>query len=137
MKKRTIFSVIICVLVCLGLLAGCGENAPQGSGNKDANALKLELNGTWNQITDDGTPSLPDLGIPSGYIFYLDGTGVDTFWDMTFSYTIDEGSLHIAYDDKLGDALDYTYTIEGDTLTLTRVDDEAITMLYQREKEQP
>ena len=127
---------MICLVVCLGLLAGCGGPVPAGSGSANMQDLKMELTGTWNQITDDGSPSLPDIGIPSGYVFYLDGTGVDTFWDMTFTYTIDSEKLHIAYDNKLGESWDYSYLIDGDVLTLTRMDDGAVTMMYQREAEE-
>ena len=135
MKKIT--AIFLCLILCIGILAACGQNKqPDGSGNAEAQALRQELSGTWNQITEDGSPSLPDMGIPSGYIFYLDGTGVDTFWDMTFVYTSDGEKLHIAYDDNLGEDWDYTYTIEGDRLTLTRVDDDAITMIYQKESEE-
>ena len=130
MKK--LISAIICVVLCLGLLAGCGSATPSGSGNEEA-ALRGPLIGTWNQITDDGSPSLPEMGIPSGYIFNADGTGLDTFWNMSFTYQTDGEKLHIAYDDSLGEDWDYTYVIEGNVLTLTRVDDDAITMLYEKE----
>ncbi len=122
--------------MCFGLLAGCGAKEPQGSGNKETEVLKQELTGEWSQITNDGTPSLPDIGIPSGYVFYLDGTGVDTFWNMTFTYTIDAEKLHISYDEKIAEACDYSYSIEGDTLTLTREGDDAVTMIYQKVKEE-
>ena len=131
-----IISFIICLILCGGLIAGCGGPAPGGSGNDEAARLKNEISGTWNQITEDGTPSLPEMGIPSGYVFYQDGTGLDTFWDMPFHYTIGSEKLHIAYDDSLGEDWDYEYSIEGDVLTLTRVDDDALTMLYQREPEE-
>lgn len=130
MKK--IFAAILCLIISCGLLAGCGQQEPAGSGNEEAQALRLELNGSWSQITEDGSPSLPDMGIPSGYVFYLDGTGIDTFWDMTFVYSTDGETLHIAYDDSIGEDWDYFYAIEGDVLTLTRADDDAITLLYQK-----
>lgn len=130
MKK--LISAIICAVLCLGLLAGCGSAAPSGSGNEEA-ALREPLVGTWNQITDDGSPSLPEMGIPSAYVFNADGTGLDTFWNMSFTYQTDGEKIHIAYDDSLGEDWDYAYTISGNTLTLTRVDDDAITMLYEKE----
>lgn len=133
MKMKKIITAILCLILCAGLLAGCGSGAPSGSGNEEALRLREPLVGTWNQITDDGTPSLPEMGIPSAYIFNLDGTGMDTFWNMSFTYTTDGEKLHIAYDDSLGEDWDYEYMIEGDVLTMTRVDDDAITMLYQKE----
>ncbi len=131
MKK--VVSAILCLILCIGLLAGCGSAAPSGSGNDETLNIRQPLVGTWNQITDDGTPSLPEMGIPSAYIFNIDGTGLDTFWNMSFVYTIDGDKLHIAYDDSLGEDWDYEYVIEGNVLSLTREDDDAITMLYEKE----
>lgn len=131
--KKTV-SVILCVLVCVGLLAACGSRQPEGSGNQSTMTYREQLVGTWNQISEDGSPSLPDMGIPSAYIFNIDGTGLDTFWDMTFKYTADGEILHISYDDSLGEDWDYQYVIEGDVITMTRVDDDAVTMWYQKEK---
>lgn len=132
MKKK--IAAIICVLLVSALAAGCGAK-PQGSGSVEAKAIRSELAGNWSQITEDGTPSLPEMGIPSGYVFYQDGTGMDTFWNMSFHYSVEEEKLHIAYDDSLGEEWDYRYEIKGDKLTLTRLDNDAITMIYQRETE--
>lgn len=132
--KRLII-VILGMILCIGLFAGCGKQEPTGSGNSQARELRKELSGSWIQISGDEGPSLPEMGIPSGYVFYLDGTGIDTFWDMTFTYSADGEKMHIAYDDSIGEDWDYLYTIEGDRLTMTRVDDGAISMVYQREKE--
>ena len=52
---------------------------------------------------------------------------------MSFVYTTDGEKLHIAYDDNLGEDWDYSYTIDKNVLSLTRVDDDAITMLYELE----
>lgn len=135
MMKKTI-AAMICMLLIAGLAAGCGAKPP-GSGNEEAKVLRSELAGSWSQITEDGTPSLPEMGIPSGYVFYQDGTGLDTFWDMTFRYTVEDGRLHIDYDESLGEDWDYLYEIEDDVLRLTRADDDAITMIYQREADKP
>lgn len=132
--KKTI-AAILCVLLISVLAAGCGAK-PRGSGGEEAKALRSELAGNWSQITEDGTPSLPEMGIPSGYVFYQDGTGLDTFWNMSFHYTVEDDNLHIAYDDSLGEEWDYRYEIKGDKLTLTRLDNDAITMVYQRETEE-
>ena len=124
---------MICVIFCAGLLAGCGKEQNQESENTENLQVREQLSGSWNHITDDGTPSLPELGIPSGYVFYVDGTGLDTFWNMTFTYTAEGDILHIDYDESIGENRDYQYMIEGDVLSLTRVDSDAITMLYQKE----
>lgn len=131
---RKVIPIIICVLLCVGLLTACGSKQPEGSGNMDAMAYREQLVGTWNQISDDGSPSLPDMGIPSAYVFNIDGTGLDTFWNMSFKYTADGEILHISYDDSLGEDWDYKYVIEGDVISMTRMDDDAITMRYQKEK---
>ena len=132
MKKAVPF--ITGMLLCVALLAACGSKQPQGSGTENAMVYREQLVGTWNQISDDGSPSLPDMGIPSAYVFNIDGTGLDTFWDMSFKYTADGEILHIAYDNSLGEDWDYQYVIEGDVITMTRMDDDAITMRYQKEK---
>lgn len=133
MKKIT--AAILCLILSLAVLAGCGQKAPVGSGNTEVQSLRKELSGTWNQVVEDGSVSLPEMGIPSGYIFYLDGTGIDLFWDMSFTYEADGKKIHIAYDDSIGEDWDYSYQIEKDRLTMTRMDDDAITMVYQREPE--
>ena len=132
---KRLFLAILCLTIGFGILAGCGKQEAAGSGNQEAQTVRQELTGTWSQITEDGSPSLPDMGIPSGYVFYLDGTGVDTFWDMTCVYTTNGDKIHIAYDNSLGEDWDYFYSIEGDVLKMTRVDDDAITMSYKKVSE--
>ena len=128
--------ILIIVCLMLGLMAvGCGQNkSEEGSQSASAKALAASFVGTWTQVTDDGTPSLPDLGIPTGYLFRDNGTGVDLFWDMPFSYTITGDVIHISYDEKNnGEVTDYQYVFEGDTLQMTRTGDpEAVTMLYRK-----
>lgn len=132
MKK--VLPAIITLALCLGMLSACGGSQnPHGSANQELLTARGQLVGTWNQITDDGTPSLPEMGIPSAYIFYIDGTGLDTFWNMTFVYTIKDDIVHIAYDDSLGEDWDYRFTIADNVISLTRMDNDAITMLYQKE----
>lgn len=131
MKKY--IAAIITAALCIGILAGCGAKNPTGSGNTEADQIRADLAGTWVQITDDGSVSLEEMGIPSGYVFYVDGTGLDTFWNMTFSYTIDGDIMHISYDESIGEDTDYKFILEGDVLSMTRTTEDAITMLYQRE----
>ena len=126
MKKGTWF--ILSLIISIFLLAACGKSGP----SKDA-VLDPDIFGTWNQITEDGSVSLEDLGIPSGYIFNEDGTGTDLFWALAFTYQTDKGILYIDYEDVTCDDSDYTYSIDGDVITMTRNAKDAITMLYQKE----
>ena len=126
MKKYA--AVFVCFIAAAVILAACGKKGP----GKDA-VLDDAIFGTWNQITEDGSASLDDLGIPSGYIFSEDGTGIDLFWDLSFTYQTDKGILYIDYDDVSCDDSDYTYSIEDNVITMTRNAKDAITMLYQKE----
>ena len=126
MRRGTLF--IISLIVGIFLLTACGKNGP----SKDA-VLDPDIFGTWKQITEDGSASLEDIGIPSGYVFHEDGTGEDLFWALAFTYQTDKGSLYIDYEDASCDDSDYTYSIDGDVITMTRNAKDAITMLYRRE----
>lgn len=125
MKKAAI--LFACIIGSIAILAGCKK----GPG-KDA-VLDPEIFGTWNQITEDGSASLEDLGIPSGYTFNEDGTGTDLFWALSFTYQTDQGILYLDYDDVSCDDSDYTYSIDGNVITMTRNAKDAITMMYQKD----
>ena len=125
MKKSILF--IIGTIIGLFLLTAC-----KGGPSKNA-VLDPEIFGTWKQVTEDGSASLEDLGIPSGYIFYEDGTGEDLFWALPFTYQTDKGILYIDYVDVTCDDSDYTYSIEDNVITMKRNAKDAITMLYQKE----
>lgn len=129
MKK--LVTAAICITMSAILLAGCSG----GRGKKtdaDDEAAKARLVGEWEQISEDGSPSLPEMGIPSGYIFEQDNTGLDTFWDLSFRYTVSGDTIHIAYDDSIADETDYEYTIKDGVLTMTRTNDDAIAMVYKK-----
>ena len=125
MKKAAV--LFACIIGSIVILAGCKK----GPG-KDA-VLDPEIFGTWNQITEDGSASLEDLGIPSGYSFNEDGTGTDLFWALSFTYQTDQGILYLDYDDVSCDDSDYTYSIDGNVITMTRNAKDAITMMYQKD----
>lgn len=131
-KKIKYFSaLVLCVLLGMILSACGGEKKPSENAVLDEN-----LFGTWNQITEDGTPSLDDLGIPSGYVFGEDGNGTDLFWDVTFKYVTEDGIICIDYDDVTCDDASYTYVIQDDKITMTRVAEDALTMIYQKQVEE-
>ena len=129
MRKGTLF--IIGTIIGIFLLTACAKSGPSA----DA-VLDPDLAGTWKQITEDGSASLEDIGIPSGYVFNEDGTGEDLFWALTFTYQTDNGILYLDYDDVTCDDSDYTYSIDDDVITMTRNAKDAMTMLYRREAEE-
>ena len=131
-KKIKMAAILVCALLLSVVLTACGEEGPSENAVLDEN-----LFGTWNQITEDGTPSLDDLGIPSGYVFGEDGKGTDLFWDVTFKYVTEDGIIYIDYDDVTCDDTSYTYVIQEDKVTMTRTADDALTMIYQKEAEEP
>lgn len=111
-------------------LCACGkkEEVPQVS-----EALDSAVFGTWNQISTDGSTTLEDIGIPSGYTFNEDGTGTDLFWDMNFSYQTSAGVLYIDYEDASCDDAKYTYSIESNVITMKRIADDSIVMTYAKD----
>ena len=133
-KIKKILPILSLCLILGAVVCGCGQkgNAGGSGANQPANEA---LVGTWTQVTDDGTPSLPDVGIPSGYVFRENGEGEDLFWNMEFTYTATTDTIHISYKDSIGEDTDYKYSIENDTLTMTRKgDSDAIPMLYQKKE---
>ena len=129
MKKGTL--LIIGMIIGILLLTACGKSGP----SKDA-VLDPDIVGTWKQITEDGSASLEDIGIPSGYVFNEDGTGEDLFWALAFTYQTDKGILYLDYEDVTCDDSDYTYSIDGGVITMTRNAKDAMTMLYRKEVEE-
>lgn len=132
-RKFIIAIVLVFVLLFSIGLTACGK---KGNGPSENAVLDENLFGTWTQITEDGTPSLDDLGIPSGYIFGEDGKGTDLFWDVTFKYATEEGILYIDYDDVTCDDTSYSYVIKDDKVTMTRTADDALTMIYRKQAEE-
>ena len=113
MKKYValILSILI-VLACVG----CGGK------NEDVSQVDdPALIGTWAEEYFD-----------SGYVFNADGTGTDTFWNLTFTYTAGDGKIALAYDDKTWGSNNYVYKIEGNVLTMTRSNDAESTFSYKR-----
>ncbi len=88
-------------------LAGCGkkEEIPVESLANDA-----AICGTWMEDYWD-----------SGYTFNEDGTGKDIFWSQDFTYKTADGMVTISYVEGLWAEKVFSYTIEGNVLTLTEV----------------
>ena len=64
--------------------------------------------GTWTEDYFD-----------SGYTFAADGTGVNVFWDLAFTYTAHDGTITITYEDETYSPETFSYYVEGNTLVLT------------------
>ena len=113
MKKITI--LFACFILAAALLCACASEEAEPKVND------TEIVGTWEEDFFD-----------SGYIFNSDGTGTDTFWNLTFTYTAYDGELTLIYDDEMWGASTYTYTISGKELTMHRTDEDADDFVYEK-----
>ena len=104
MKKIAL--LFACIILAVSMLAGCGAKEPEPEKTNDTAIV-----GNWKEDYFE-----------SGFVFNADGTGTDTFWDLTFTYTAYDGELTLIYDDELYGASQYDYTISGSKLSLTRKD---------------
>ncbi|MCF0142978.1 MAG: hypothetical protein HUJ75_06335 [Parasporobacterium sp.] len=116
--KRILSAILIAVL-CIGVLTAC-------KGGSDEEPTPVSVNdpavvGTWTENNFD-----------SGFIFNADGTGLDTFWNLSFTYKAADGSMELAYDEEMWGSNHYSYTVEGDSLTMTRDDDPESTFTYNK-----
>lgn len=115
MKKILALMLSLCLIG--GILTACGE---------ETEVTDAELIGTWVSDYFD-----------TGYIFNEDYTGTDTFFDLSFTYTAEEGTIIITYDEEIWGTVEYTYEITDDELTMTRVssddDDDPDPYTYTRE----
>ena len=101
---KRFLALMLGLALCIGVLAGCGS--------KEEVVIEddTEVIGTWSEDFFD-----------SGYIFNEDLTGTDTFWDLTFTYTAQEGIITITYDDEIWGSVSYEYVVNGEYLTMTRI----------------
>ena len=106
MKK--IFIMILAVCFAAVLMAGCGEKKEEPQ-EETTIANDAALQGTWTEDYFD-----------SGYTFNADGTGMDRFWNLSFTYTAHDGVLTIVYDDETYAKDSFQYTVGESSITLTR-----------------
>lgn len=114
-RKRIIAIIAVIALACLCsfTLAGCGAPKEEEETTIPASANDPAVVGTWSE---------PDFD--SGYVFNEDLTGRDTYWDgLTFTYTAYDGVITITYDDETYAVDRYSYTVDGDTLSMARLSD--------------
>lgn len=134
MKKITALTAFI--LIFAMCLAACGKkpDAPTTAATTGAPAETQttvpatggDLVGNWKEDVFD-----------SGFIFNADGTGTDTFWDLTFTYSIEGNEVLIIYDTDLYGASRYTYSVSGDTLSMTRIDEEETSTFNYQKSDMP
>ena len=107
MKK---ISLTILALVAVLMLASCGK------------AKKVSIAGSWSA----------DSGSETVYLFNEDGTGKISTVSKSFTYETNDNTLKIVTE-ILGqkDEQEYTYSIDGDVLTMTR-NNESVT--YRKQK---
>ena len=110
MKK---ISLTILALVAVLMLASCGK------------AKKVSIAGSWGA----------DSGSETVYLFNEDGTGkisIGTTVSKSFTYETNDNTLKIVTE-ILGqkDEQEYTYSIDGDVLTMTR-NNESVTYTKQK-----
>lgn len=116
LKRRNLYekiSLTILALVAVLMLASCGK------------AKKVSIAGSWGA----------DSGSETVYLFNEDGTGkisIGTTVSKSFTYETNDNTLKIVTE-ILGqkDEQEYTYSIDGDVLTMTR-NNESVTYTKQK-----
>ena len=123
MKK---FSVLaLCIILTITLFTGCSLFKKEEE-TEPAPVMDEAVFGTWSEDYFD-----------SGFTFLRDMTGKDTFWDLSFTYTAYDGIITITYDDETYAQAKYTYSVSGDTITMTRQSDDGVTVTYEKTAEAP
>lgn len=117
MKK--FLAILTVIMLCATCLIACGKKEEKTPAETKAKTkIDSTLVGTWD---DSLLPAEQQLGCY--WTFEKNGTGVNGLFDETFKYTSDGGNMHLIYDSGLGE-YDYTYSIDGDVLTLTEITEE-------------
>lgn len=125
MKK--LFILFISLICCTAILCACSKKANQDE------PLPLDKNivGTWTYADADGKVH-SDMG---GWIFNEDKTGIDTVFDLTFTYEANDGMLQIKYDDTTLGTIEtsYKYKINDLLLTMRRNASDAESFTYKKD----
>lgn len=120
MKKIT--AVLLSVFLCAFVLAGCGSQPKEEETTTQIENDAAVL-GTWSEDYFD-----------SGYTFNSDGTGMDTFWQLSFTYTALDGVITITYDDTTYGTDKYNYSVDetGSSITMTRQGEDSKSFTYKK-----
>lgn len=122
MKKITALAAFI--LIFAMCLAACGKKPDAPATTAATTGTPAETQTTVPATGGDLVGNWQEDVFDSGFIFNDDGTGTDTFWDLTFTYSIEGNEVLIIYDTDLYGASRYTYSVSGDILSMTRIDEE-------------
>ncbi|MBQ8836238.1 MAG: hypothetical protein IJ002_01860 [Clostridia bacterium] len=107
--------------------------------NSNTDTETTDIIGAWSAPMS--VMGLDESGIPDSptkhFIFYSDGTGVertnvDIIPDREFIYEAENGILTITY--RSDDMVQFKYSVDGDTLTLSDINDPSRTGTLTREK---
>jgi len=113
MKRRLSAFAVVIILCVLGIsalsLTGCGAAKQEEETTPEVQENDAAVVGTWGEDAFD-----------SGYTFNSDGTGRDTFWDLSFTYTANAGTMTITYDDNTYGVDKYSYSVDESSLSMTR-----------------
>ncbi len=114
MKKYLV--LVAAVVACVVCLTACGSGGSgKSSGAAQPQPAKASVDpalvGTWEEADVPEEQKLGDY-----WTFNEDGTGVYGLMDVEIDYTASGGTLHFSCD--FGE-YDYTYSIDGNMLTLT------------------
>lgn len=132
MKK--LLCILISILCVASLLCACSKKTSSEPSSDVVNKnLPLDSNivGTWLYVDAEGNPH-SDMG---GWIFNEDKTGVDTVFDLSFTYETDNGMLEIKYDDTTLGEIEtlYEYKIKDSLLTMKRYANGAESFTYKKD----
>ncbi len=133
---------IICILISIScvtfLLCACAkkeepissENSSEPTIAEDI-PLDTEIVGTWTFVDVEGNVQ-PDM---KGWVFNEDKTGIDTVFDLTFTYETQDGYILLLYDDETLGKIEtkYIYSIKDSLLTMTRDASGAETFTYKKD----
>lgn len=117
MKKALI--LILCLILSASFITACGQKEEA----QEPVPIDETIVGRWVEDYWD-----------SGYVFNAEGTGEDIFWGQTFHFTTQDGRLTIKYDEGTWADKVFSYSVNGNILSLTGEEDgsEAGTWEYHK-----
>ena len=95
--RKTLLRMIVAACVFAASFLTVNRNAFAALSNGEGRTIDPMIIGDWEyEFTQFDTRF---SFYKSGYCFYEDGTGLDIFWDLPFTYFASDGILEIQYDD--------------------------------------